>query len=255
MALKNAVQKPQPAAVAPGGFEAPDAPTATIAATPRKADPEVMAEASVAAAGVAASTAVAKVSANSLMLAGKLETLFAGFENAIPGVEFGVLPRLVGSNGNVQVKGSNALIGDVIGLQLLSWNNTWVVSPGDDTPEAKDAVAYSKDGVTIEESGQSVNEYLAFLRTEGYEKANVKKYVELIGILTESAKPCEHTGDMVQVSLSPQAAKSFESYRLQASVKIRMGMLKPDGLESFKIRAEVKTTAGNTYTLLKVTDK
>jgi len=242
MALKQGSKQPA------GQFEQGDgsqaAPAATATAAP--ADP-------VAAAGVSATTAIAKASASAVMApGGKMVSLLQDMKDALPAIDFGVLPRLVGSNGNVMDK-DKRMLGSRIKLELVSWNDLWVVSPGDDTEEAKEAVRYSKDGKTIDGTGQSVQDYVKYLReTGGYDEANVKQYCELIGILTEAEKPSEHLGGMVQVSLSPQSRKLFEGYRLQESVKLRLGKRAPDGAEHLLIQTEVKSSGSNTYTLLKV---
>lgn len=242
MALKN---KAAPVAQA-GAFEQGDAGDTAVAQAPATAQSN---------AADVANTAIAKASTTSAVAVGKLQTILADIENALPAVEFGVLPRLVGSNGQV-MDGDKKLFGDSIKLTLVSWNKNFVISPGDDSDEAKALVRYSRDGVTIDDTGESVVEYLKNLReVEQYPDANVKEYCELVGILNEAAKPCEHVGGMVQISLSPQSRKSFEGYRLQQSVKVRLGQAAPEGQENIVIRAEVKSMGNNTFTLLKVSDK
>jgi Ca2+-binding RTX toxin-like protein len=253
MALRKPAQQPAPQAnqtAAPGQFEE-DSGSAKVADKPATA----VNDAAAATAGVAATTAIAKAATGAVALGGKMDTLFAAQQDAIPAVDFGVLPRLVGSNGNVLEKGDNKLLGSWVKLQLISWNKQFVISPGSDADEAKEHVRYSRDGETIDETGETVKGYLEKLRvTDGYADANVKEYAELIGILQSADKQTELVGSMVQVSLSPQSRKMFEGYRLQESVKLRLGARKPEGADMLKISAEVKTSGSNTYTLLKVSD-
>lgn len=251
MALKkpsNPAPTATPAPAAPAGkFE--DSSTTVVVEQP--AQP---AEAAQAAAGVAASTAIAKAATTGLARQGKLETLFSEHRNAIPPMEFGTLPRLVGTNGNVQDRGEGKLLGESVVIELVSWNEEFVVSPGSDKEEAKALVRYSLDGKTIDATGESVASYLEKLRTvEGYSDASIKRYVQLIGIVESTAKASELVGQMVQVSLSPQSAKLFDGYRMQESVKLR---LRPELKEQIdnrlKVTAEVKQQGSNTFTLLKV---
>lgn len=244
MALKEAAKR------AAGKFEQDAPPGAAV--TEKPAAP---AEAAQAAAGVTASTAIAKAAAGAVAVGGQFKAVFTQFRDALPAVEFGVLPRLVGSNGNIMDKDSRVL-GAAVELQLVSWNDTFVVSPGTDNDEADELVRYSRDGKTIEGTGESVDAYLKKLReVDGYDKANVKHYVELIGILTAADKPSDHVGNMVQVSLSPQSRKTWDGYQLQESVKVAQGRRSAEGIDQIVVRAEVKTVNGKTFTLLRVTGK
>lgn len=201
---------------------------------------------------VAGALAVAKIGASSLAKQGKFEVALTDLRDVIPSVEFGTFPRLVGSNGNVMDKDGKAL-GQFVDLQLLSWTETYVVSPGEDSDEAKKSVRYSRDGVTIDETGESVAAYLEQLRTvDGYENAAKKKYIELVGILEKADKTTDHLGQLVQVSLSPQSLKSFEGYRANVSVQVRLGKREIEGAERVRVTPELKSGNGKNWTLLKV---
>jgi hypothetical protein len=193
----------------------------------------------------ARTTAVARPNA-------KMVTLLEDLKNALPAIEFGVLPRLTGSNGQIMDADKNKL-GEQIEVQLISWNDEFCATPGDDSDEAKEKVKYSRDGTTLDGTGASVADYIKLLQTEGYSKASVKKYTQLICILTDSAKPSEHVGNMVLVSLSPQSGKSFQGYQLQESVKVARGKRSADGVENLVISTQVKSKNNKDFTLLNVT--
>jgi hypothetical protein len=113
-------------------------------------------------------------------------------------------------------------------------------------------VRYSKDGQTIDGTGESVAAYLKKLReTDGYDQAAVKQYCELVVLLSKSEKPSEHVGNMVQISLSPQSRKLFEGYRYQESVKVALKKRSAEGIEQIRVSTEVKSQGQNTFTLLK----
>jgi hypothetical protein len=139
----------------------------------------------------------------------------------------------------------------------VSWNKQFTISPGTDNDDDKKYVKYSRDGKTIDESGESVADYLNVLRTtHGFADASSKEYCELIGILESVTKNGKTSDDelvnqMVQVSLSPQSRKAFEGFRLQQSVKLRLGKITAEGSERIKLTAEVKTFGANSFTLLK----
>jgi hypothetical protein len=206
---------------------------------------------------VAATVAIATAKNTAIAAsAPKFQAALAEYENALPAVDFGVLPRLKGSNGLI-LDGDNGKLGSKIKLTLISFNDQFVISPGVDDADATKFVRYSLDGITIDSTGESVADYVQRLKTvEGYEDADIKKYAELVGILNESEKESEHVGNMVQISLSPQSRKSFEAYRLQRSVKQKMGRIaEGDAGDELVISAVVKTMGNYTFTILQVTDK
>lgn len=173
-------------------------------------------------------------------------------QDRLPPVDFGEGVRLVGSNGQI-MDGDKKLLGEAVVLTLLSWNDRWVLSPGENGAEAKEHARYSFDSVTTTK-GEDVKEYLEMLRKEmGYNKAALKNYVDLFGILEESSKPTEHIGSAVSVSLSPDSVKALSGFRRDLVIKGMMGRLNVSDLSlgiKIKIGTEVKSGNGNTWTRL-----
>lgn len=205
---------------------------------------------------VEATVAVAKAANTAVGAVGtKFQASLGSFENALPAVDFGVLPRIKGSNGML-MDGDGGKLGELAQITLISFNDQFVITPGVDDKESTKFVKYSLDGVTIDATGESVATYIQMLKeVEGYDKAEMKKYCELVGILNSSEKKSEHEGNMVQVSLSPQSRKSFEAYRLQQSVKIKMGRATEEGSEELTLRAVVKTMGNYEFTSINISDK
>jgi hypothetical protein len=230
---------------APGGFESDES---TVAAqAPKAVDP-------VAASGVEATKAIVKASSSAvaatakgaLALSGK-NALYGDLENEVK-VDFGVIPRLVVASGVVK-DGDKKVLGNWIEGELVSWNRNYVVSPGDDSDEAKKQVAYSSDGVVIDETKQPVADYLKALLVD-YPKANVKEYLEVVMILEDCDKSSEHKGNLVQISLSPSSRKLFEGFRLQESLKVARGKLTADQAKYVRFTTDPKSFGGNDYSVL-----
>ncbi len=202
---------------------------------------------------VAATVAVAKAQTTAVgAVAPKFETALGGYQNALPAIDFGVLPRIKASNG-AAMDGDDNRLGETFQMTLISFNDNYVVTPGVDDAKSTEFVRYSLDGVTIDSTGQLVSDYINELKTvEGYKDAEMKNYLDVIGILNSSEKPSEHLGNMVQVSMSPQSRKSFEAYRLQQSVKIKMGRAVEEGSEELTFKAVVKTMGNYTFTSFQV---
>jgi hypothetical protein len=253
MVLKKTGAEVQTAA---GGFEGEEV---TQAAVVEKAAESTVSEQ--AKADVKATTAIARAATGTAVTTpGKFGSLLKELENAIPKLDFGVLPRIVASNGGqFQDKGSNTLLGDEIHVQLISYNDEYVISPGDKAADATEKVRYSDDGKVLSDgSGRTVAEYLEYLtKSEQYEKANVKQYKQLICILQSAKKAGKEVqtdlvNQMVLVSCSPQSRKSFEGYLLQESVKAAMGKRSAEGAENLVLRTDTKTKGTDSYCVIKV---
>jgi hypothetical protein len=166
---------------------------------------------------------------------GKEPPLWDDLENAYT-ADYGELPRLKASNGGLS--DDQDKYGEFIGLQILGWNRLWIVSPGADEAPGE-VVGYSHDGEYLDDgSGTSVKEHLDKLKLN-WDKAAVKEYHEVVGILLTSEKPTAKKGKMVQLQLSPTSVSAFNSYRKQGPINKRLGLI-PDGFEHVvRINAEV----------------
>lgn len=242
MALKKAVEAAVKPAAATGVFEESENPDPT-------AQPKVS-DAAAAKAGVTASTQVARISATSaLVLSGK-NALYGDLENQAK-VDFGTVPRLVVASGVIK-DGDKKVLGSWIEGELVSWNRNFVISPGDDSDEAKKKVAYSSDGETIDETGQSAADYLQALLVD-YKDASKKEYLEIMMILEDCDKPSEHKSNLVQISLSPSSRKLFEGFRLQESLKVARGKITVEQAKYVRFTTEPKSGGGNDWTVMKPT--
>lgn len=251
MALAKTEKKPTPEAeqVMNGGatttppFETDDddVQTATPAAAAKAAE--------------MASTAVATASNQAVATYKKMTTILSELKNALPSVDWGVLPRLVGSSGRLR-DGEKQGYGEWVDLTLLSYKDYWVATPGDDGAEAKEYVRYSDDGVTLNEDGRSIEQYLEYLRSLGYTKAAKKEYTSLVGILEGAEKfekdAKDNLGAMVEVSLSPMSRKSWQAYQLQRSVQVARGTKPAEGSDRIRVSARAESKGDRDFTLLKV---
>ena len=112
-------------------------------------------------------------------------------------------------------------LGQEIKIDLVSWNNRFMVTTGADDEESKKKIKVSYDGETIMETGESVAEVLAQLREDGYTKASCKGYVDLFGMLV-FANGKALTADestFVQVQLSPESVKKFKAFQVETGYK------------------------------------
>lgn len=165
-------------------------------------------------------TAVAPARTTAVAKPLKATAAYGDFEDALPGVDFGTFPRITTDLGGFEM--DKEVIGETIKLELMSWSHRYVVTPGVDDKEANELVRYSNDGEYLSDgSGTTVQEYLAKLQdVMGYDKASVKTYIDLTGILLAKGAeeiPAE-SQSIVQVQLSPQSVKQFNGYRITKGV-------------------------------------
>lgn len=167
--------------------------------------------------------------------------------------EFDTLRSLKITNGNMVDNQTNKPLGDTVGLELLSYQDQWVVSPGVDGDEGKEHVRYSHDGVTTSK-GDDVKTYLAQLLASGYPKAAVSKRTVIAGSLFDigekgrKALP-ELQDSLVQISLAPTTKSSFDRYTMDQAFKIGKGLIAADGAVRVKIECVPASKGDKDWTI------
>ena len=208
-----------------------------------------------AAAAPAAAPAAPPAAAQTTTLAAptKFGNVYVDFEGKIDPLPLGTLPRLKASNGMV-FDADNIKLGQWVKIQMISFNYRWQVTPGAEGAEAAKLLRTSYDGKTLEDGSGSVENYVAHLKSEGYDKAVSKKYLDVVGFLQEAASAnAPHIGDVVQVSLAPQSVTQFQGHMLQQSAKIARGLAPAESADVMYFAVDTKTRGTNTFSFFKVT--
>lgn len=124
-------------------------------------------------------------------------------------------------------------LGKEIGMEVLSFNTRFTVSPGVDSEEAKPHVRFSLDGKVLDcpsnpaEHGMKISEYLDYMRdTLGYKDAALKEYVAIYGFLTfaNGAMIDPSDREIIGLQVPPQSRALFDRY------KITQGLLQSRGV-------------------------
>lgn len=163
-------------------------------------------------------------------------------------VDFNTLDALILSNGNLLTREGKKSVGDSIQLELMSYQDSYVVAPNDDKAPVS-AVRFSNDGVTCTDGVTSVKEHLQWLHTNGYPKASLKSRVIIVGAVEKCAKNADLIGTLVQIDLSPASRAQWLRYEANALYKFQKGLATKEGLRHIKVQAEIATAGSNTYTL------
>ena len=183
--------------------------------------------------------------------------------------DYGTFPIYKAINGSIREtgQGKTASFGRWAKVRMLAWDDSYQIGPGVDGSKAKDFVAFSKDGKTVDSVigedlrhfvGKPVTEYLDFLRNEGYDKAGSKRYVHTACAVLDSEDGTHEPGQIVQVTLSQSSLPSFSAYQEKlktAARAVAMGIpgfsLPADPFTFFYI-CEAAAKGSNNWTKLKV---
>ena len=153
-------------------------------------------------------------------------------QNAIPTTELenlgiGVFPRItVGLDGFSRDKTKE--LGKKIAIEVLSWSYVWLVTTGEqNNDEANKLIRTSYDGKNLKGGEGSVEDYVKYLKSEGYDKAQVKQYAEVYANILWSEVGGDVKADeqeIVQVSLSPQTVGQWGRYLLESGLRKAKGI-------------------------------
>lgn len=175
-----------------------------------------------------------------------------------------------GNNGTIaETGGEEADLGRWAQVRMISWDDHFEISPGEQSASTKDFVAYSKDGKIIDSVigedlkswiGKSVPDYVNYLQEEEeFKNAKARRFVDVGGALLA----CENgddapLGTVVQITLSESSIPAFSRYQQELNDKARcvsMGIpgfaLPEDPYTLFFIR-ELASKGNNKWTKLRI---
>jgi hypothetical protein len=172
-------------------------------------------------------------------------TMLRGLRDAIPTEELapmgiGVFPRITASQGGFVVNKNEKKLGGRIRVEVLSWNYIHMVVTGEqNNTEANKLIRSSYDGKYLRDGGAKIGDgsvatYIEYLKSQDYEKANVKQYIELYVNLIAYEETNEKRQivavdvpadeqKIYQVSLSPQSVGQWGKYLLEGSLRKARG--------------------------------
>lgn len=195
-------------------------------------------------------------------------TLLRGLQNAIPTEELapmgvGVFPRITAALGGFVVNKNEAKLGTRIRVEVLSWNYIWLITTGEqNNTEANKLIRTSYDNRTIKDGSGTVEDYVKALKADGYDKTEVKQYIEVYVNLTAYEEKKDKTFVVVevpddeqkiyQISLSPQSVGQWGKYMLEGSLRKARGH-SDDSVVT--LVQEEKTIGPNTFAYASFTPK
>ena len=171
------------------------------------------------------------------------------FKGALP-VEYNTLSQVIANNGNFVERESKTNMGDSLTFTLLSFQDSFVVSPEDeDAPD--DMVRYSLDGVVCSDD-TPVAEHLEYLRNNGYPKAKLKERIVVVAAVEAAAKTDKFNGTLMQLDLSPMSRVQWKRFMANAAYGLAIGKYTEEQVKRVKAVTEVATGSNKKdYTLAK----
>ena len=190
--------------------------------TPIQASPDAQRAANALIARTAGQNAIASLGGGTVLAAKKNLIPVEALET----LNNGVFPRItVGLDG---ISADDHELGKKVQIEVLSWNALTMVSANEnEDAEANKLVRSSYDGVNLRGGEGPVVDYVAKLKSDGYEKASAKQYIEVWAHLlwSENDGPVpEADRRMYQVSLSPTSAGRFQGYMLESGIRKTRGI-------------------------------
>lgn len=239
MALKN-----QPEFEAPETTTTNKDETMTTTATANQA----------AAAAVAATTAIAKAATTGTAVgpvATKLKLAFsdknAVFDvSTVEGLSMAV-PRVKGEQGSLFA--GDVDLGAQIQFEIVSVSPRWVIGIGEESKESKDFFRVSYDNHTISGESTLIDDYIADLKAQGFEKARKSNYLDIFGFITWAEKKGTIAPDERELSCLQCSQTSLGAFTAFATTR---GLLESRGvaqpLDIIEVHAEKRTSGSNKYT-------
>lgn len=210
-----------------------DTQTSTAVETPASADTQT-------------STAVSEAKTSAVTVAKKVDLRAMDQYKDAMKVEYNTLNQIIATNGNFVDRETKTVLGDTVVFTLLSFQDSFVVSPNDDNAP-DDVVRYSDDGVVCSD-GTDVQEHLAFLKGNGFPKASLKQRAVVVAAVESAAKSDKFNGQLVQFDLSPSSRTMWKRYTANVAYALSVGTLKPEQVNRVKAETTIQQNGTNTFT-------
>ena len=227
------------AALASKVNEAEPEPAAEEAAPAAKAEPSKSTE-------VATKAANAVVSASSIMKANPFEAI----KNALH-VNFDELQHIKVVSGNVQYRKGNRIMGESIVLELISFQDQFVMSPSakKDDKEAINYLKFSDDGVHVKGTNELLTDWRERAIEAGYTDSKIVPRVILVGAVVDGGKCPDLVNELVQLDLAPRSVSNFKTYQVNTAFRLGRGLIPSDvNPLLIRIKAVPQTKNGNDWT-------
>lgn len=170
------------------------------------------------------------------------------FKDALA-VDYNTLDQIIATNGNFVDRETKTVMGDTVVFTLLSFQDSYVVSPNSD--EAPDElVKYSSDGIVCSD-GSDVKSHLEFLKSNGFPKASLKQRVVVVAAIESAAKTDKFNETLMQFDLSPASRVQWNRFKANVAYGLSIGKFKSEQVNRVKAETVLQQSGTDTFTLVK----
>ena len=106
-----------------------------------------------------------------------------GIEALMADIQYGDFPSIASSQGSFKMGSEKADVGNIIEFKAIIAKSKLVCSPNSQDDESKEYFAAVYEGDTTMD-GRSIEECLEDAKAAGYERADIKKYIDLVAYVT-----------------------------------------------------------------------
>lgn len=164
-------------------------------------------------------------------------------------VDYNTLSQIKATQGNLMERETNANMGDWMIADIMSWQDSFVITPGDDKAP-KELVKFSNDGVTCND-GTSVTEALSDLRAAGWLKAKLNQRAVVVLAVHATAKESDKfAGTLMQLDLAPTSRTQWQRYCANTTFGLKLGKLSPEQVTKVKLTTRIAMNGINAYTVV-----
>lgn len=202
-----------------------------------------------AAASVAATTAIAKAASTAVGSVGKFAIAYAElngvFDNAtVEGLALAT-PRIKAEQGSL-FKGEEDL-GGAIRIEPISFNHRWTISTGETDTESKEFFRVTYDKQTTNK-GENVEDYIASLKAQGFDKAEMSPYMDIFGLIVWSEKKGEVEPELVCLQAAKVSTGKWSAFCATQGILVSRGLAEQASV--VEVYAEKLTSGSNKYTAM-----
>lgn len=162
---------------------------------------------------------------------------------------YGDFPQIIASQGTFQEAGANgADLGKWLAFKPIQAKVKLVCSPNSNDEEAKEYFAAAYEGETTM-GGKTIEECVEDAKAAGYEKADIKEYIDLFAYVVSHESGDALNDEVVVLQLAPMS--KIEWRKFSKKLEMKAAFKKLEIQEDFVVKAVAKSTknkANQSYT-------
>lgn len=157
--------------------------------------------------------------------------------------QYGDFPSIIAAQGSFQTAQDKLDVGNIIEFKAIQAKSKLVCSPNSNDDEAKEYFAAAYVGETTLD-GRTIEECVQDAKNAGYDKADVKEYVDLFAYVeANSSDKNDISGEFVILQLSPMSVIQWSKFSKKLRMQAAFGQLQVTEPPTIRATATVATNA------------